>query len=112
MILEVEGVEVLSIEEVQGNEKKHLVKSHYDMVYHTILSYSNGVVEATVYNYLGELQTGYTETIIFESDGVIIGEITPTNGIAELAIEIQTTEQITIRTANDNMRNGEVIING
>lgn len=112
MKLEIQGNQVLQVEEVKTAKQIAIVKKHYDMVYHTVLSYdeTNQKVKAEVYDYQNNFVEDFNDTIIFEFEGEQV-EVQAVNGIAEIDFIIEVPETYTIKTANQNLRNGEVTIN-
>lgn len=103
-MFEIHGNEVLQVQEMQTKTQTAIVKTFYDMLYHTKLEINNKV-KASVYNYLNELQTDYVGNVIFDVDGTIT-EIPVSNGIAE----IDVTAPCTIKTVNEGFRNSEITI--
>lgn len=109
-MLEVNGHEVLNVEQIQTASQIATVKTFHDMLYHTELAHSAGTVTATVKNYLGEVQTGYSTPITFDLNGTQT-TATPTNGVASITVTLQAGGTYTVKTVNQGIRNGEVVIN-
>lgn len=85
------------------------IVEYKDEIYHTELHYVSGSVYATVYNYLDELQTSYPEPIIFEYEGSQV-TTTPINGVATIDFSTTVSGEHVVKTVNEGIRNGEVII--
>ena len=118
MMFEINGYEVLKIEQVTTTNQTAIVKTHHDMVYKTILNYDSvdQKVKAEVQKFnlsteQHELDMTYQDNVIFDYEGQQI-EVLSLNGIAEIdfAAEIGTGEHIVI-TVNPLWNNGEVVIN-
>jgi len=109
----ISGNEVLETVEMNTGKQIVLIKQHYCLYLKSILVHDadNANVTARIYNYLNEPQIDFNDIIKFECDGVLI-EIQATNGVAEITVEVLVGESVIIRTVNENMGNGEVVING
>lgn len=103
-VLEDDNVYILT--EYEGDR---FIKECIGHIIRTQLSYANGQVTATVYNYLDGIQTDYTEPIIFEYEGSQISS-TPVNGVTSIDFTSSVTGEHIVKTVNPNMRNGEVKI--
>jgi hypothetical protein len=101
--------QVLEVIEVSTGTQTATIEKHYDMIYHTVLEYTTGQVKATVYNYLNELQTGFTDSITFDYDGSQV-TVVPVNGVATIDFTSAVPGDHVVKTVNPNIRNGEVII--
>lgn len=115
MTFEVHEHEVLQVEEVQTSSQIALIKSHHDMLYHSVLEHDtvNDKVIAKIYDYQNNLQTvptPYTETIIFEYEGEQIEVTTKADGTAEIDFVTEVPGQHIVKTVNPKIRNGEVAI--
>ncbi|WP_025027753.1 hypothetical protein [Caldalkalibacillus mannanilyticus] len=78
----------------------------YDMDKHISLSYANGQVTARVYDYLGNPVPAFSDPIKFEFERQTV-EATPSDGVATINFEAESGTY-TVRTVNENIRNGEV----
>lgn len=85
-----------------------IVEAWYE--HKTELAFNNGKVIASIYNYLDEIQTDYTDPITFDYDGSQITAI-PVNGVSSIDFTSTVTGEHVVKTVNPNMRNGEVTIN-
>lgn len=85
------------------------IVEYKDEIYHTVLHYDSGNVYATVYNYLEELQTNYPEPIIFEYEGSQVSTM-PIDGVATIDFLTTVAGEHVVKTVNEGIRNGEVII--
>jgi hypothetical protein len=116
MKYEIVNHEVLTVEEIKGETKLHIVRKHFDREFHTKLKIdkinilADGIDQATitaeVYNYLDEAQTDWTGDIVFEVDG-IEEIVSTTNGVASTTFDSQVTGEFTIKTIVPKFRNGE-----
>lgn len=104
-----QGNRVYYRQEIQTKSQMVVQETFYDMTYHTELSYSNGKVTATIYNYLNELQGNYSDSITFDYDGTTV-TVTPVNGVATIDFTSTVPGEHIVKTVNPNMRNGEVKI--
>lgn len=111
MELEVYGKQILKVEKVITKVQTAIVKTFYCFNYKTILEYdsTNKKINATVYNYLDEVQTNFSESIIFDYEGSQVS-IMPVNGVAEIDFNVTLAGDHTVRTVNEMINNGEVII--
>jgi hypothetical protein len=100
---------VMTQEEIKTDTQTAIVKTYYDAIYHTKLVYENGKVIATIYNYLDEMQVGYSDSIVFEYMGDFI-EVVPVNGVASIDFTSTAPGEHIVKTANSKIRNGEVLI--
>jgi hypothetical protein len=115
----VDGNEVLTVETVQTSTQTATVKKHYDMVINIKLSVSkdtilaDGVdfatVTAKIYNYENLYQVSDQRIILFNIDGSVI-EVPAVDGQASIDIDSSVSGEINIKTVNENVRNGEVVI--
>lgn len=113
-ILEVVGNEVLKRQVIKTGRQDAIVRTHYVFVNIINLSCSGlspVVVRAEVQNYLGELQSLDTREIIFDIDGQQV-YIPAVGGVAELTVDIASGLSAVVRTVNDGVTNGEVVIYG
>jgi hypothetical protein len=117
MRLEVAGHEILSVEEVATEKQTAIVKTHKGMVYVTDLSYDgvNKKVSASVLKWNEStsqhtLDTAYAAPIIFEYEGTQV-ESTPVDGVAVIDFVTDVAGEHIVKTVNEKMRNGEVVIN-
>lgn len=93
----------------QTEKQTVIVEEAFDQEFHTKLFHSNGIVTASVFNYLDELQEDYNNTIVFEIDKQA-QEVQAVNGNAEIEFSSTVSGDYTIKTNNPNFRNGEVVI--
>lgn len=87
-------------------------EKHYDMKYHTRLSYDSEYkkVVAEVWNYLNERIEDFGEDIIFEYEGNQI-TVQAVNGVASIDFMADAGLECTVKTVNEKFRNGEVTFN-
>lgn len=104
---ELENGQVLIVEEINTGTQKVIVQNHYDMKYHTRLFYLINTIRCEVFNYLGDHATDFNSSIIFEYNGEQI-PVQAENGVAVLSFEGVSGDEYTVRTANEQMRNGVV----
>lgn len=111
MNLEVQGKQVLKVEEITTETQTAIVKSFYCYYYKTILLYDavTKKVRATVYNHLDEIQSDFNEDIIFDYEGNKI-TITTVQGVATIDFNVTLSGEHTIKTANEMLDNGEVVV--
>jgi hypothetical protein len=106
-------VRTITTETQSATEEREIKKYHTKLTTDKTSILADGIdtatITATVYNYLGELQTTFTDPIIFEYDGQQIS-VTPVNGVASIDFTSKVAGEYVVRTVNSNIRNGEVII--
>lgn len=78
--------------------------------YGTELSHNSGTVTATVKDFLGNVATDFVTPIVFEYDGTTV-TANPVNGVASITFTSTVAGPHTVRTANADIRNGEVTFN-
>lgn len=78
---------------------------HIDVTYDAL----NQKVRATVYDHLNQLMTTYANSIIFEYEGQQI-IVSPVSGVAEIDFVSEVPGDHVVRTVNNKVRNGQVII--
>jgi hypothetical protein len=110
-LFEIIDNQVVEVEEIKTNTQVAIVKTFYDMQYHTRLTYdaATSTVIAQVYNYLDN-QNGWVGNVIFEMNGATISVAT-SNGSASVQIDTTVAGEHKARTINGGVRNGEVIFN-
>lgn len=102
---------VFRVHEIVTPTQQVIVKTFYDLLYHTDLTYdpARGKVRAEVRDYQGNPVPTFTDPITFELDKQTI-TVNPVNGIAEIDFSTELPGEYTIRTVNPSIRNGEVTI--
>jgi hypothetical protein len=111
------GYQVMKVKEVVTTKQTAIVKTHHDMVYVTDLSYDgvNKKVSASVFKWdestsQHTLDAAHATPIIFEYEGTQV-ESTPVDGVAIIDFVTDVAGEHIVKTVNEKMRNGEVIIN-
>ncbi len=98
------GINILKIRKISNAEIRSFTSR-----FKTVLTYSNNKVKAEYYNYLNELQD-YNSDIIFDLEGEQI-TIQAINGTAEIDFTSTFPGQYIVKTVNQDISNGSVIIN-
>ncbi len=103
---------VFTKKEIKTSTQTAIIKSmlNHGHVYNIVLLYSNNKVYAEYRNYLNELQTDFAGNIIFDLEGEQI-TVQAVNGIAEIDFTSTFPGQYIVKTVNENISNGSVIIN-
>jgi hypothetical protein len=116
MNLEVVDHEILEVTSITTKTQTVVIKTQYDMVYVTDLSYDgvNKKVSASVLKWNAsieghEIDTAYSQPIVFEYEGNQV-EASPVNGVATIDFDVTVSGEHIVKTIHEKMRNGEVVI--
>ncbi|MFD0591151.1 hypothetical protein ACFQZE_24435 [Paenibacillus sp. GCM10027627] len=118
----IEGDTVLSVSEIKTRTQTVTVMAYHDMVYNSKLTTDKAkiapnntefaTVTARIFSWDGNFRVGDNRPVIFMINGIKMQPVNAVNGIASIQVRASSLEQIVVKTANAELRNGDVVING
>lgn len=105
-------INMIELEEYNPNLLGSMYENGVFVGYETKLVYENGKVTANVWDWLTEsILSNFSDTIIFDCEGEQI-EVQAIDGVATIDIQVEVGTETIVKTANQNFRNGEVVVYG
>lgn len=104
--------QVLKVEKIVTSKQTAIVKTHYDFIFNSKLFYDSvkKKITAEVWDWQGKFRPDFQGNLIFDYEGQQI-IIPVADGKAEIDFDVTIPGTHVVRTVNEGIRNGEVIIN-